>query len=185
MTEITLEVDTPPDILIDVGTPDAVELTVSPASVDLEVLPTSPIEVYVSPPPVYEISADRASTITIGVAPPPVVEINVGGGVGGTAALVEEVQISESYPTDPAVELWVNLLADPPLPGEGGTASFYEHYQSVLATDWVVVHNLGRRPSVSSRDAVENVMYGSVHHDSANQLTIHFKTSCTGKAYCT
>lgn len=188
MTEITLEVETPPAVEIDVGPPSPVEISVSPTSVDLEVTPPSPIEIYLSPPPVIEVSADRASTITLEVVPPPIVEFNVGVGVGGAAApVIDEVWIGETKPTDPAVELWVNLLEDPPGGGGGGTgeASFYEHSQAMLSKDWVVVHNLGRRPSVSTRDAVENVMYGSVHHDSIAQLTVHFTTSCTGKAYCT
>ena len=66
----------------------------------------------------------------------------------------------------------------------GGADKAYTHEQNSGATTWSVAHNLGKRPSVTVVD-VNNVQgYGIVTHTNANNLTITFPGSTTGKAYC-
>ena len=66
----------------------------------------------------------------------------------------------------------------------GGGDKTYTHNQNSGATTWSVVHNLGKRPAVTVVD-VNNVQgYGIVTHTDANNLTIAFPGSTTGKAYC-
>ena len=66
----------------------------------------------------------------------------------------------------------------------GGGDKTYTHNQNSGATTWSVAHNLGKRPSVTVVD-VNNVQgYGIVTHTDANNLTITFPGSTTGKAYC-
>ena len=66
----------------------------------------------------------------------------------------------------------------------GGADKAYTHEQNSGATTWSVAHNLGKHPSVTIVD-VNNVQgYGIVTHTNANELTITFPGSTTGKAYC-
>jgi len=66
----------------------------------------------------------------------------------------------------------------------GGGDKTYTHEQSSGAATWEVEHDLGKRPSVTVVD-VNNVQgYGIVTHTNANELTITFPGSTTGKAYC-
>ena len=68
--------------------------------------------------------------------------------------------------------------------GGGGGDKTYTHEQSSGAATWEVEHDLGKRPSVTVVD-VNNVQgYGIVTHTNANELTITFPGSTTGKAYC-
>ena len=68
--------------------------------------------------------------------------------------------------------------------GGGGGDKTYTHTQNSGATIWEVEHDLGKRPSVTVVD-VNNVQgYGIVTHTNANELTITFPGSTTGKAYC-
>ena len=66
----------------------------------------------------------------------------------------------------------------------GATDKTYTHEQDSGAATWSVTHNLGKQPSVTVVD-VNNVQgYGIVTHTNANELTITFPGSTTGKAYC-
>jgi hypothetical protein len=63
------------------------------------------------------------------------------------------------------------------------TPTTYLHSQDVPSATWVIVHNLGRMPSVTVLDSASTVVYGNVTHDSVNQVTITFSASFGGKAY--
>jgi len=66
----------------------------------------------------------------------------------------------------------------------GGADKAYTHTQDSGLAIWPVTHNLGKRPSVTVVD-VNNIQgYGIVTHTNANELTITFPGSTTGKAYC-
>lgn len=65
--------------------------------------------------------------------------------------------------------------------GAGGSS--YVHDQTLAATSWVVVHNLGMFPNVTTVDTAGTVINGGVHYDSNNQLTVTFTTAQSGKAY--
>lgn len=95
----------------------------------------------------------------------------------GEGVAVEEVVVSALQPAYP-VELWVDTAGSIDV-------GFYVHNQAVASNDWVVVHGMGRMPTVQAFDAGGSMIVGSVHHDSVNQLTIHFYVAITGKAYCT
>lgn len=60
----------------------------------------------------------------------------------------------------------------------------YVHTQSALATAWVVTHNLEKNPSVTVVDSAGTVVIGQVDYDSLNQVTLTFKATFSGKAYC-
>ena len=68
--------------------------------------------------------------------------------------------------------------------GPQGDLTYYEHTQAMLATEWIVFHQLGRHPAVSVEDAVGNQMQASVYYTSMDELRITFASSVTGKVYC-
>jgi hypothetical protein len=61
----------------------------------------------------------------------------------------------------------------------------FVYTQAIAANPWVVVHNLGKYPSVSVTDSnvTPRVVYPQVDYDSANQVTITFSGNQAGKAY--
>jgi hypothetical protein len=59
----------------------------------------------------------------------------------------------------------------------------YTHNQSSAASSWVIVHNLGRRPSVTIVDSGGNVQIGDVLYNSDNQITVNFSAAFGGYAY--
>lgn len=59
----------------------------------------------------------------------------------------------------------------------------YTHVQSVPATDWIVVHNLGYNPVVRTESSTGVDIEGVITHDDLNQLTITFSQPVTGTAY--
>ena len=66
-------------------------------------------------------------------------------------------------------------------PGLSGVS--YVHDQSIADSVWVVVHNLGRFPSVMVIDSAGDEVEGSVRYDSANQITVTFSAPFGGKAF--
>jgi hypothetical protein len=55
--------------------------------------------------------------------------------------------------------------------------------KQVAASVWVVVHNMGKFPSVSIVDTANDQVEGEVRYNSNNQLTITFTAAVAGKAY--
>jgi hypothetical protein len=55
--------------------------------------------------------------------------------------------------------------------------------KQVAASVWVVVHNMGKFPSVSIVDTANDQVEGEVRYNSNNQLTITFTAPVAGKAY--
>lgn len=74
---------------------------------------------------------------------------------------------------------------DPGPPGPSGSAggSSYIHNQVAVSDVWVVMHNLGRYPSVTVVDSGESVIFPDIHYDSNNQVTIVFGSPTSGKVY--
>lgn len=68
------------------------------------------------------------------------------------------------------------------VPGSGGDKN-YTHDQMTSSVTWVVVHNLGKYPSVSVVDSAGSLWEGHVAYDSLNQLTLTFSAPFGGKAY--
>jgi hypothetical protein len=105
-----------------------------------------------------------------------------GGGAGGAGT--DEVWIGTTPPTDPAIELWYDPEAVPPVPPGPGPGGSYLHNQDVPSDTWVIVHNLGFFPSVRIEDTAGDDIEGDLTHDSANQTTATFSAAIAGKAYC-
>lgn len=85
------------------------------------------------------------------------------------------------FPTDESVAAhtlatrdWVTSI------GYGG----YNHTQSSASAVWTITHNLGYKPVVQSWNSADDVISGTIHHVSANQLTITFSTAQSGGARC-
>lgn len=59
----------------------------------------------------------------------------------------------------------------------------YVHDQVSANSTWVIVHNMGKNPSVSLVDTSNDEVIGEVRHNSLNQLTVKFSAAVSGKAY--
>lgn len=55
--------------------------------------------------------------------------------------------------------------------------------QAVASDTWVIVHNLGKKPSVILTDSAGTTFEADVEHDSDDQCTIHINGATTGTAY--
>lgn len=53
------------------------------------------------------------------------------------------------------------------------------------STTWVVTHNKGTYPVVTTIDSSGNIIYGSVVYNNLNTVTITFNTPQSGTAICT
>ncbi|MHA1198085.1 MAG: hypothetical protein ACTSQF_01825 [Candidatus Heimdallarchaeaceae archaeon] len=60
---------------------------------------------------------------------------------------------------------------------------FYQHNQQVPSSSWSVTHNLGKYPSVTVIDSVDNEVIGDMEYTDANNLVINFTSTFSGKAY--
>lgn len=66
----------------------------------------------------------------------------------------------------------------------GGTGDLtYTHPQGTASDVWVIVHNLGKRPSVTVQDSAHDAVDGDVFYNDANTLTITFSAAFSGVAY--
>lgn len=71
-----------------------------------------------------------------------------------------------------ALEEYVNSLSD----------KTYIHQQNVAAATWQITHNLGKYPSVTVVDSSGRLFFGDVQYVDANNLSITFHGSFSGKA---
>lgn len=60
----------------------------------------------------------------------------------------------------------------------------YEHTQAVASTTWTINHNLGKICSVVTVDSLGREWFGTVTHNSINQVVVEFAAAFGGKAYC-
>jgi len=69
----------------------------------------------------------------------------------------------------------------------GTTADLYKfshiHTQSLALSEWTIVHNLGKYPSVSIVDSSNAEVIGEVEHIDSNSLKVKFSAAFSGKAY--
>jgi hypothetical protein len=59
----------------------------------------------------------------------------------------------------------------------------FVYTQSTASASWVIAHNLNKYPSVSIVDSGGNLVMGEVTYTDANNLTITFSASFSGKAF--
>lgn len=59
----------------------------------------------------------------------------------------------------------------------------YVYTQSSPSATWVISHNLAKYPSVTVVDSANNMVFGEVLYDSANQVTLTFAGAFSGKAF--
>ena len=59
----------------------------------------------------------------------------------------------------------------------------YVHSQELASIEWLVVHNMGKYPSVSVVDSANDEVTGEVNYIDTNSLTIKFTAAFSGKAY--
>jgi hypothetical protein len=64
----------------------------------------------------------------------------------------------------------------------GADGGSYYHSQVGVSDTWVVLHNLGYRPNVTSFNSADSQVEGEVVHDSVNQLTVTFSSAFSGYA---
>jgi len=55
--------------------------------------------------------------------------------------------------------------------------------KSAASENWVIEHNLGKKPSVTIVDSVDNVVIGGITYNDNNKITIDFDSAKSGKAY--
>ena len=58
----------------------------------------------------------------------------------------------------------------------------YIHTQIVASDTWVIIHNLGKYPSVRIKDETGASLTGDIEDNSINQITIYFSTAKAGTA---
>jgi len=66
----------------------------------------------------------------------------------------------------------------------GEADKHYLHQQEASSKVWTVVHNLGKRPSVSVTDAGGAVIYGEIVYPNENRCDLYFEFPITGTAVC-
>lgn len=66
-------------------------------------------------------------------------------------------------------------------PGASG-ASFI-HNQIASSNTWIIQHNLGYYPNLTTVDTAQNTIEGDVYYNNIDEITINFETSITGTAY--
>ena len=60
----------------------------------------------------------------------------------------------------------------------------YVHKQSVASSEWTIVHNLGKYPSITVVDSAGTVVVGEIVLQTTEQAVISFNGAFSGKAYC-
>lgn len=67
--------------------------------------------------------------------------------------------------------------------GPPGPTLAYTHTQNAASTTWVINHNLGIYPQVSTVEFGGAVVEGDVHYTDTNSLTVTFTAMVSGHAY--
>jgi hypothetical protein len=65
----------------------------------------------------------------------------------------------------------------------GGGDAHYMHSQGTAEANWVVNHNLNKKPSVTVVDSMDNIVHGEVEYLNNNSVSLTFAGAFSGKAY--
>lgn len=87
--------------------------------------------------------------------------------------------------SDPDTLIPVMILAERGADGvDGSSASRFVHQQLSAATEWIVNHNLGRKPGSEVLSFGGQKVGALVLHFSANQLRVYFNLPQVGEVIC-
>lgn len=102
---------------------------------------------------------------------------------GTTAQIVERANTVQPVVQQPNVQIARQGLQG--RPGRDGADAdlHYRHVQSVPSATWIVLHNLGKRPSVSVVDSAGTNIVGNIDYVDDNNCTLNFSSSFSGEAY--
>jgi len=67
-------------------------------------------------------------------------------------------------------------------PFGSGSFEYVEDFSLATAT-WVINHNLGKYPSVSTVDSAGSIINGAITYNNENKITVVFTSATSGKAY--
>lgn len=59
----------------------------------------------------------------------------------------------------------------------------YTYEQATPSKEWVIEHNLNKKPSITVVDSADNVIIGDYQYDTLNTVTLRFNEPFIGKAY--
>lgn len=65
----------------------------------------------------------------------------------------------------------------------GGGDAHYMHSQGTAEANWVITHNLNKKPSVTVVDSMDNIVHGEVEYLNNNSVSLTFAGAFSGKAY--
>lgn len=114
----------------------------------------------------------------------------------------QEQSVVKAFPQGSKVQLRVTKETLERLRDYANTIAVYEHNQKIAATQWIVTHNLGRRPAVTIQEGTwsgglpdeftrlaeveAEVIYEDVgNNPSTTHLIINFSEPVIGRAICT
>ena len=92
--------------------------------------------------------------------------------------------IVNSYEVTAVVSEAVQGPTGPQGPAGPAGAGGFDHTQATPASEWVVNHNLGFRPSVEILNAGGSEVEAEVLHMSVNQVRLYFTMALAGSARC-
>jgi hypothetical protein len=92
--------------------------------------------------------------------------------------VVDEANVHVHDPDRDDHPQYLKTASLPPPP-----AIAYLHQQLAPEAVWVIVHNLGFRPSVTIKDSASGIVIGDVVHLDANNLIVSFSSALGGEAY--
>lgn len=94
--------------------------------------------------------------------------------------VVDIVEVAAPGPQGPA---GTSGPPGPTGPPGSGAETTYVHEQGAPSAQWLIVHNLGRYPAVTTVDSAGAEQDGEVIYGSADQLTVVFVLPFGGRAY--
>lgn len=65
----------------------------------------------------------------------------------------------------------------------GESLTSYTHDQTTTELEWVIEHNLGKKPSVTAVDSANTQVIGEVEYLDNDRLVVRFKYPFKGKAF--
>lgn len=66
---------------------------------------------------------------------------------------------------------------------EFASKQYFIYTQTLPSKDWYIIHNLGRKPSVTIVDTADSVVGGDIEYIDDNSIIIRFSGEFSGKAY--